>query len=242
MRNHLCIALIILALAALPVASCASQPQTTLPQQQVQQTYAEPEPKPPVVKDILGPQTSAVSEEAHFTCYAVDPGGKKLTYEWSAEEGSIRSDGNKEASWKTPDKPGTYAISVKVTNDAGLSDNMTKTFSVEEMPATHMYVDNTIYLKLQMPDTGVVRVSTRCPVTTIVEIQCTVAGRDPSQLSFKWSAPIGKLAGAGLAEGKASRVGWMAPGTPGQYTVSVTVTDQAGNMATGEVSLEVFAQ
>ena len=244
MRNLFFIALGILTLAVLPATSCTGQKEATTPPSspQAEQSYTRPEPKPPVIKDILGPQAAAISEETLFTCWAIDPDGRKLTYEWSAEEGTVRSESRREAYWKTPDKPGTYSISVKVTNDAGLSDNMTKKFSVEEVPATHKYEDTTIYLKLQMPGTEAVKISTRCPVTTVVEIQCTVEGRDPSQLNFKWDAPIGKLAGNGLEEGKASRIGWLAPGTPGQYTVGVTVTDQAGNTATGEVSLEVFAQ
>ena len=242
MKNHFFAMLLILTLAALPAASCSSQQEATTLSPETQVTSQKPEPKPPVVKDILGPQAAAVSSETLLTCWAVDPDGRKLTYEWSAEDGSVKSDGNKEAYWKTPDKLGSYAITVKVTNDAGLSDSMTKKFSVEEMPATHMYVDNTVYLKLQIPSSEVVKISTRYPVATTVEIQCTVEGREASQLSFKWDAPIGKLSGNGLAEGKASRIGWMAPGTPGQYTVRVIVTDQAGNTATGEVSLEVFAQ
>lgn len=242
MKHCFLSALIIVALAVLPAISCAAAPaaSTTPPKPPV--VIKKPDPKPPVIKDILGPKEAAVSSKTQFTCWAVDPDGRKMTYEWTAEAGTITANGAKEGYWDTPAKPGAYKISVKVTNDAGLTDNMSKTFEVVPMPETHKYVDNTIYLKLPMPGSAPVRVEARSPVTSIVEIQCIVEGRDSSQLKFIWTAPISRLSGNGLAEGKASRVGWIAPGTPGQYAVSVTVTDESGSEAKGEVTIDVFAQ
>lgn len=242
MKNHLLSSLIILALAVLPALSCAATPPTTTTTPQTPIEIKKPEPKPPVLKDILGPKEAAVNSKTQYTGWAIDPDGRKLTYEWTVEAGTITADGKKEAYWDTPDKPGTYKISVKVTNDAGLSASMSKAFEVVPLPETHKYVDNTIYIKLQMPSATPVRVEARCQVTNIAEIQCNVEGRDPSQFKFKWEAPISKLSGNGLAEGKADRVGWIAPGTPGQYKVSVTVTDQSGSEARGEVTFDVFAQ
>ena len=77
-------------------------------------------------------------------------------------------------------------------------------------------------------------------VTETREIQCSVENQDLAELTFKWSSPVGKLAGNNLAEGKASRVGWIAPGTPGQYTVGVTVTDKNGRSVKSEVNFDVF--
>lgn len=242
MKSRLLSALIILALALVPALSCAAAPAAPATRPQPPAEIKKPEPKPPVVKDILGPKEAAVSSKTQYTCWAVDPDGRKMTYEWTVEAGTIMADGKKEAFWSTPDKPGTYKISVKVTNDAGLTDSMSKSFAVIMLPETHKYTDSTIYLNLQMPNSTPVRVEARYLVTSIAEIQCNVEGRDSSQLKFKWEAPIGKLSGNGLAEGRASRVGWIAPGTPGQYRVSVTVTDQAGSEARGEVNFEVYAQ
>ena len=43
-----------------------------------------------------------------------------------------------------------------------------------------------------------------------------------------------------LDEGKANRVGWLAPGSGGQYKITVLVQDKSGNQATGEVDMEVL--
>ena len=72
------------------------------------------------------------------------------------------------------------------------------------------------------------------------EIQCVIPDRDLSEFTYTWAANAGKLMADGLNEGKASRVGWIAPNQAGQYLVGVLVTDGAGNKAIGEVTFEVL--
>ncbi len=101
-------------------------------------------------------------------------------------------------------------------------------------------VDNTIYLNFVFPPLSPVTVSKSVPTGTVSEIQCTFTNADPNQLTIVWSAPGGQLSGDGIEEGKASRVGWLPPGVPGQYTVNVHISDKLGHTATGSVKFDVY--
>ncbi|MCX5993471.1 MAG: hypothetical protein NT177_04545, partial [Chloroflexi bacterium] len=88
--------------------------------------------------------------------------------------------------------------------------------------------------------TNVATASGRVRALFTSEIQCVIPDRDLSEFTYTWAANAGKLMANGLSEGKASRVGWLAPGVGGQYVVGVLITDKAGNKAIGEVTFEVL--
>ena len=46
--------------------------------------------------------------------------------------------------------------------------------------------------------------------------------------------------GDNIEEGKTDRVGWLAPGDQGPFTVKVTVSDKYGRSATGQVNFDVY--
>jgi hypothetical protein len=242
MKNNTLLALSILVLCVLTAVSCTAAPQPVTPKPAVQETVKKPELQPPVIKDILGPKTAALSEDTQYTCWANDPDGRKLSYAWSVEAGTVKGTGGREAIWKTPDKPGTYTISVKVTNDVGLEASFSKAFDMVAVPDSHKFTDTTVYLKMSLTNNEMVKAWARVKVMDTSEIQCSVENQDLSDLTIKWTAPIGKLSGSGIAEGKAGRVGWIAPGTPGQYVVGVTITDKNGREVKGEVNLDVYAE
>jgi hypothetical protein len=100
--------------------------------------------------------------------------------------------------------------------------------------------DNTIYLNFPLPSQGPVTVSKQVRYDVTTDIQCVFPNSDPNQLTIVWSALGGKLFGDGIADGKASRVGWLPPGVPGQYTVNVKVSDKLGHTATGSVNFDVY--
>jgi hypothetical protein len=229
----------ILALTIFPAVSCTAAPPPVVTKPAVQETV-KPVIQPPVIKDLLGPKEAAPAEETLLVCWAIDPDGRKLTYTWSTETGTIRGDG-RQGFWKTPDKPGSYTVSVKVANDAGLEASQSKAFTVVAVPETHKANDTTVYLNLSLSSNDVVKTWTKARVTSTNEIQCNVENQDLAELTFKWNVPIGKLFGTNIAEGKASRVAWIAPGVPGQYIVSVIVTDKNGREVKGEANFEVYA-
>jgi hypothetical protein len=202
-----------------------------------------PTPPPPAVpqpeiKDIVGIREWHPNVESSLICAAVDPDGNPLTFTWTAEKGIIKGEGQK-VSWVPPGEIGEYEITVKVTNAKGGEASFSKRFSV--VNPTPPEPDKTIYLKLSIPSTNLVSAQGRIRSFFTAEIQCDVEGRDPAELTYIWSAQGGKLDGIGINEGKASRVGWIAPqGGKDQYKVFVLVADKAGNQAAGEVNFEVL--
>jgi hypothetical protein len=187
--------------------------------------------------DIVGIREWNPSVENTLLCAVRDPDGNPLTYVWTSENGTIKGDGKK-VIWLPPDTIGDYEISVKVDNGKGGKAAFSKRFTVVN-PAPPA-PDKTIYLKLSIPSQNVVAAESRIGASFTAVIQCDVEGRDPAELTYIWGANAGKLMGTGLNDGKASSVGWIAPGQGGQYKVAVLVADKAGNQAAGEINFEVL--
>jgi hypothetical protein len=235
MKNRIALVsglIIVILAAALILPACAApavvKPPPTPPPAAVSQ---------PEIRGITGLREWNPNVESSLLCAAVDPGGNPLTYTWTAENGTIKGEGQK-VIWVPPGELGEYGITVKVTNGKGGEASFIRRFPVVNPPPPP--VDNTIYLKLTPPATNVVTASGRVNGLSTSEIQCVVPDRDPLELTYTWAANAGKLMADGLNEGKASRVGWIAPNQAGQYAVGVMVTDKAGNKAIAEVSFEVL--
>jgi hypothetical protein len=195
-------------------------------------------PKPKVI-DIVGIREWKPSQESTLVCAATDDPDGTFIYAWSAEKGTIKGNG-RQVTWAAPDSLGDYAITVKVSNTKGESAEFSKKFKVTDNPFNSNTADTTIYLKLALNSGNTVSEARTTRIWTTTEIECVLEGVDPATLNYQWNAPTGKLAGNGLNDGKASRVGWIAPGVAGQYKVSVTVTDKTGGIASGEVNFDIL--
>lgn len=192
----------------------------------------------PKVVDIVGIHELKPLQEITLTCAGEDE-NTSVVYTWSAEKGTIKGDG-RQVNWTAPDLPGDYTITVKVKNPQGRETAFSKSFKVTDDPFHNDTPDNTIYLKLSPPSDILVSVTRQAKSWTTSEIECIVPGMAESDLSYKWTALTGRLVANGLADGKAKRVGWTAPGVASLNKVSVTVTDKSGNTASGEVNFDVY--
>ena len=219
--------------AALMLTACA----TPAPVAKFPPTPALPAIPQPEIRDILGLREWNPNVENTLLCASREPDGNVLTYTWTAENGTIKGEGQK-VIWVPPGELGEYEITVKVTNGKGGEASFSKHFAVvaPEPPP----VDKTIYLKLAPQSTNVATASGRIRAGFPSEIQCVIPDGDPSEFTYFWAASGGRLKADGLNEGKASKVGWYAPGVGGQYIVSVMATDKVGNKAMGEVTFEVL--
>lgn len=67
-------------------------------------------------------------------------------------------------------------------------------------------------------------------------IECTVCDDAAEVLTYQWTAT-----GGSFSSEPGSRMTWVAPDRTGDWIITVTVTDSAGNMATGSISVAVGA-
>jgi hypothetical protein len=220
-------------LSTLFSTACAA----TQPSKQAGKT--PPVPAVLTVTDIVGKREWKPSEESSLICATEDPKGGDLTYTWSAEKGSIKGEGQT-VSWTAPDSLGDYGITVKVASSKGGETTFTKKFKVTDNPYHNNTADKTIYLNLTIPSANPVSKTSRLRIFTTAEIQCVVDGYGPADITYTWTAPTGKMLGEDIASGKDSKIGWIAPGQGGFYTVSVVATDKAGRQAKGEVVFEAL--
>jgi hypothetical protein len=174
----------------------------------------------------------------NLTCVTSNDTAKDLTYTWTADEGTIQGNG-RQVIWLAPEAPGDYTISVKVTS-GGQEASAKRTIKVTTNPFNNDQPDNIIYLKFKLPSSDTVTQSRRLRIWTTAEIQCVVDGSNPADLTYTWTAPTGKMEGAGIPDGKASKIGWIVPGQAGLYKVTVLVTDKGGNSAHGEVDFDIY--
>jgi hypothetical protein len=242
MKGHINGKLAFMIAGLLLTAACATTPPPRVSTPPAGKPVTQPTIQPPVIAGISGPRESAPASEVQLTCIARDINGLALSYSWSVDKGTIKDEGKPMGSaviWITPDTTGNYTATVKVTNSRGGEASFSKSFGVVTNPFGNNTTDSTIYLELNMSSASPVTASGAATAGEISEIQCVVRGQDLATLTFKWSAPIGKLMGSGIEEGQANRVGWLAPGVPGQYTVNVTVSDKSGHVAKGQVAFDV---
>lgn len=223
---------VIVAALLIVFAACAAAPTTVGPTTTGVSTQAFK------VLGIMGISEIKPSTVDNLTCVTSNDSAKDLNYTWTSADGTIQGNG-RQVTWLAPETPGDYVISVKVTTE-GQQDSFSRNIKVTTNPFNNDQPDQTVYLKLTLPSTDTVKEACTIRVWTTEEIQCDVAGSNPADLTYTWTIPGGKLAGSGLSEGKANRVGWIAPGEASDYKVSVVVADKFGNFARGEVDFTVF--
>lgn len=135
--------------------------------------------------------------------------GDGLTYNWTATGGSFTDNGSSERTWSSANlAPGTYTITVTVTDKCNLSKSDTRTITVEK--------------------------GNRCPTVSIranpttaqegadVTFNFTAGGNDPDgdKLQYVWTTTRGTLNGGDAAK-QLNSTGLSA----GNITVKVTVSD-----------------
>ena len=165
--------------------------------------------------DVLLP-----AQTCEIACNASHLNGASLSYQWSANRGSISGEGPV-VNWTAPDAAGNYTITVSVSDgNSGQSISYLSIKVASNNPPT-----------IESLDIGEdeVTVSANCHVV------CVAADRDGGVLSYEWSASGGNISG------EDSVVTWTAPEAAGTYTITVTVTDDQGDEDTASLDIDVLA-
>ena len=174
---------------------------------------------PPVVS-ALHPEKDwvAPSGKCILVCVASDADGDSLTFTWSATGGSFSGTGSV-VIWLAPDTPGTYAITVTVTDGKGAETP--KQLSVDVLVNQAPVIES-----LVAEPSVVVRGEN-------ATIRCVASDPDGDALNYQWSAARGNISGQG------SVVIWTAPSTCDEYIIKVIVSDIRGSETGGELTIRV---
>jgi len=119
-----------------------------------------------------------------------------------------------------PHIPGTYAITVTVTDGRGGETTTQLTIDVR--------VNYPPVVESLTAEPAVVN---RAETTAI---ECVASDPDGDELSYLWTTDGGNISGQGSA------VTWIAPNTCGSYVVAVSVADGRGGEASEELEIKVI--
>ena len=162
-------------------------------------------------------------------CTASEPDGDELSYEWSTTGGDISGMGAV-VNWTAPEEVGMYDVTVVVKDghSSSATDSLSISVATEQPPIIEdlLITADHCYLKT---NTSPYKVGKEQEY----HIECVVA--DTSiELSYEWSCEDGTISGEG------SMITWTAPNkTITATTVTVTVSNIAGNMASKNIVLNV---
>lgn len=185
---------------------------------------------PPIITNLTADKERVIpSGSCQVECIASDPDGDELSYEWLASGGSVHAEGSI-ATWTAPVATGTYTIMVRVTADQGgessSSLDIDVAFNNPPIIENLIVTAEHIYLKEIAKGYKILK-SKSC------EIECIASDPDGNELLFEWSTDGGNISGEG------PMVTWTAPLRGGEVTITVTVSDSRGGVATKSIVFKV---
>jgi hypothetical protein len=178
--------------------------------------------------------------KANFTCSANDPDGDTLTYRWTASAGTI--DGSEAAvTWTAPKDPGSYKITVVVSDGKGGAVASDAVVTVPEKPNNppvisaikFMPAGRTITLKRNPTDDEMKNYPPIMKRTDIAYFECVSMDPDNDKLAYVWKASGGVLNGGG------PKIFWRPPVEAGNYTITCEISDEKGGSDSFTVTISV---
>ncbi len=188
---------------------------------------------PPVIEELSCQNDTLLPREtASLLCTASDADDQSLSYEWSSALGTLEPNGAT-ATWTAPMAPGSYIVSVRVSDGHGGETTRTTLMHVylPEAPV----IDELIVRPL-MPEYSIpTREGYRLIRGSFCEcdIEC-IARAGGQELTFDWSASAGEIHGDG------SRAAFIPPMDRTDVIVTVTVSDAFDQSASAEAYFSVY--
>ena len=186
-----------------------------------------PPNQPPIISSLTAEKEVNSLSESQIICEATDADGDILSYQWSADGGTIKSEGST-ITWVAPDTAGNYTVRVTVTDGNGGEANNSTTIAVIDKPNQPPTITS-LTRDGKLPDED-----NRIRQWTTVTIQCNSEDPDGDELSYMWRATGGKITGEG------NTVGWTSPGVNGDYTITVVVNDGRSGSAEASMAFRVL--
>lgn len=188
---------------------------------------------PPVITSLVADRDWITpSGSVQVTCNATDPDGDELTYEWTAIAGNISGTGAV-VNWTAPQEVGIYDFTVVVKDSHGdsVTDSLHISVATEQPPLIEtLFITKDRYGHCYLKKSGEKYLVGK---EQKYDIECVVS--DTSELVYEWSCDGGQISGEG------PMITWTAPNSSVEVTVTVTVSDLAGNMVSKNIILSVVA-
>lgn len=184
---------------------------------------AGPAHQPPVIASLeVKSDRVFPSGSTEIVCTASSPGGRELGYEWSASGGDIQGTGAN-ITWIAPDSEGTYTVSVNVTDTRGATaaDSVGINVTSNRPPDIDSLTSDALWT---LPSGS-------------LQVACNASDPDGDDLSYRWEYEAGEIS---QVSEDGSVISWTAPEEPGQYSITVTVTDGHGGSDTETLSVKVM--
>jgi hypothetical protein len=189
---------------------------------------------PPVITSLVAdPDWVTPSGSIEVTCNATDPDGDELSYEWTATAGSISGTGAV-VNWTAAQEVGIYDITVVARDSDGdaVTDSLHVSVATEQPPLIEtLRITKDRYGHCYLKESGEKYLVGK---EQKYDIECIVSDTS-MELFYEWSCASGELSGEG------SLITWTAPNTSVEVTVTVVVSDIAGNMFTKSIILSVVS-
>ena len=188
--------------------------------------------RPPTITSLIADADWTISSGTiKVTCDASDTDRDELSYEWSTSGGDISST-SAAVNWTAPQEVGIYYITVVVKDGHGSSDTRTLCTSVVtgQPPNIEALLVTAKHCYLKTYSWGY-----KVGKQQKYDIECIVTDVG-IELFYQWSCDDGEISGEG------SMITWTAPDKYlERTTVTVVVSDIAGNMVCKSVVFEVVS-
>ncbi|MGE6759496.1 kelch repeat-containing protein [Corallococcus interemptor] len=192
----------------------------------------------PIINSVVASiSTVAPGGTVQFTADVTDTAGDTLTFDWSADAGTLSAPTTSATAWTAPETEGVFRITLKVTDSYGASSVMSFSFTVTSGQGSAVL---TASLNTWPRVTNIALADPRVEMNKPAQLTASVVESDGDPLSFQWTAACpGSWTNATSA---------TATFIPGHYPfpseapcvrcpVTVTVTDGRGGVAQGTLGL-----
>jgi hypothetical protein len=203
----------------------------------------EPVNNPPVISSLTADQQVVQPlGKVLLNCQASDPESDNLSYRWTASGGFLEGSAAT-AVWTAPNNPGSYKVTVVVSDGRDGSATRDALITIPEKPNNAPVISA---IKFTRPGRMAITVKTNPTEKEVKDtpelvirkyetgdVVCLATDADKDQLTYIWKATGGKIIGNGPS------IQWLAAGDPGTYTITCNVADGNGGTATFTITISV---